>query len=61
MKSVTQFRRQRMPVRKTKEDFLRWLGEQDRGNGPAAKEQAVLADHATSPALMVWADDGGAT
>lgn len=46
---------------KTKEDFLRWLREKDRGKGQAAEEKGVPADRANSRALMDWADDGGAT
>jgi hypothetical protein len=46
---------------KTKEDFLRWLREKDAGKKQAAQEEAPQADSANSRALMVWADDGGAT
>jgi hypothetical protein len=46
---------------KTKEDFLRWLREKEAGKRQAQPEAIPQADSATSQALMVWADDGGAT
>jgi hypothetical protein len=58
---LTQQGRSARPTHRTKEDFLRWLREQDRGQGTAAAEEpGVSADLANSRALMVWADDGGA-
>jgi hypothetical protein len=49
------------PVRvtnKTKDDFLRWWREKLLKE-QTAEEQNAQADHPTSRALMVWADDGG--
>lgn len=46
---------------KTKDDFLRWLREKRARQKRLAQEKITQADRATSQALMVWADDGGAT
>jgi hypothetical protein len=64
MKPEDQSKRQAAPAcrtYKTKEDFLRWLREKDPGKKQAQPEEIPQADSATSQALMVWADDGGAT
>jgi hypothetical protein len=58
---LTQQGRSARPTHRTKEDFLRWLREQGRGQEAAAEEPGVPADHPPSRALMDWADDGGAT
>jgi hypothetical protein len=46
---------------KTKDDFLRWLSEKDTRKQPVAQKESKQAYRAISLALMVWADDGGAT
>jgi hypothetical protein len=46
---------------KTKEDFLRWLREENARQKRLAQEEITQANRATSQALMVWADDGGTT
>jgi hypothetical protein len=46
---------------KTKEDFLRWLKEQRSRKKQIQEEQLAQDVHDMLLALMVWADDGGAT
>ena len=46
---------------KTRDDFLRWLRKKDAGQKELAQDGTTQPDRATSRALMVWADDGGAT
>ena len=46
---------------KTKDDFLRWLRKKNPRQKRLAQDDVTQADHVTSRALMVWADDGGAT
>lgn len=46
---------------KTKDDFLRWLREKNARQKRLGQEEITQADRAISQALMVWADDGGAT
>ncbi len=46
---------------KTKDDFLRWLREKNARQKRLAQEEITQAGRATSRALMVRADDGGAT
>ena len=46
---------------KTKDDFLCWLREKNARQKRLAQEEITQADYAISQALMVWADDGGAT
>lgn len=60
---LTQQGRSARPTHRTKEDFLRWLHAQSWGQATTtatAEEPGVPADRATSHALMVWVDDGGA-
>jgi hypothetical protein len=64
MKPVGKLIRKSAQVRrsyKTKEDFLRWLREKDARQKRLGQEEITQADRANSQALMVWADDGGAT
>ena len=51
---------QKRRIYKTKDDFLRWLRQQDTLKQQAAEEQVNQAASAASLALMVWADEGGA-
>jgi hypothetical protein len=46
---------------KTKDDFLRWLREKNARQKRLAQKEITQVGRATSRALMVWADDGGAT
>ena len=46
---------------KTKDDFLRWLREKNARQKRLGQEEITQAGRAISQALMVWADDGGAT
>jgi len=46
---------------KTKDDFLRWLREKNACQRRLMQVEIIQADRATSQALMVWANDGGAT
>lgn len=46
---------------KTKDDFLRWLREKNARQKQLAQDEITQAGRAISRALMVWADDGGAT
>ena len=59
MKPEDKPKRETIRVRKTKEDFLRWLRKKNALKKQAAEEQVGQADPAPSRALMVWADDGG--
>jgi hypothetical protein len=64
MKPVGKLLRKSAQVRrsfKTKEDFLRWLREKNACQKRLAQKEITQANHATSQALMVWADDGGTT
>jgi hypothetical protein len=45
--------------RKTKDDFLRWLGERRAVEKLEAEKQATQAAREMKEALMVWVDDGG--
>ncbi len=51
---------QKNHVYKTRNDFLRWLRQQDTLKQQAARKQVNHATYATWLALMVWADEGGA-
>lgn len=46
---------------KTKNEFLCWLRKKNARQNRLAQEEITQADRATLQALMVWADDGGAT
>ena len=64
MKPVGNLTRKSAQVRrsnKTKEDFLRWLREKGARQKRLGQEEITQADRPISQALMVWADDGGAT
>ena len=47
-------------VHKTANDFMRWLRALDAHKKQGAGDQIIKSDRATSKALMVWDDDGGA-
>lgn len=47
-------------TRKIRDDFLRWLKEKNASKKKAEQERIAQAARATSQALMVWTDDGGA-
>lgn len=58
IKPGNKLRRHPPPTRfiyKTKDDYLRWLREQELLKKPVAEEQNIVS----SQALMVWVDDGG--
>jgi hypothetical protein len=46
---------------KTSDDYLRWLREKNARQDQLAQEEINQTDPTISKALMVWADDGGAT
>ena len=50
---------QKNHVYKTRNDFLRWLRQQDTHKQQVAGKHANHAAYATWLALMVWADEGG--
>jgi hypothetical protein len=64
MRSVDKSNRDAAQARqpyKTKDDFLRWLREEDARHKQVTQTEITQADYAISQALMVWADDGGST